>query len=114
MPERHERDDLALVDVERERMLTGDRGRHHLAAVVVGLDLEGGGPRRVGELRSLPTHRCRTSLLFWFSRWPRFEFPNSDPHFAARPRRSGLEFPRPKRRRARATSGRGPTARTGT
>ena len=41
MAERHQGDDLALVDVQRERMLAGDRGRHHLAALVVGLDLEG-------------------------------------------------------------------------
>ena len=45
VPERHEGDNLALVEVEGERMLAGDRRRHHLAALVVGLDFEG---RRLG------------------------------------------------------------------
>ena len=51
--ERHQRDDLALVEVERERVLAGDRRRHHLAALVVGLDLEGRGLGGVGQLGSV-------------------------------------------------------------
>ncbi|OPZ06056.1 MAG: hypothetical protein BWZ09_00658 [Alphaproteobacteria bacterium ADurb.BinA305] len=39
--ERHQGDDLALVDVEREWMLAGDRGRHRVAAFIDRGDLDG-------------------------------------------------------------------------
>jgi hypothetical protein len=47
--ERHQRDDLALVEVERQRMLAGDRRGHHLAALVVRLDFERRRLRRVRQ-----------------------------------------------------------------
>ena len=41
LAEGHQRDDLALVDVERERMFAGDGGGHRFAALVDRLDVEG-------------------------------------------------------------------------
>src|SRR5438552_1598622 len=70
MPQRHQRDDLALVDVQRERMLAGNRSGHHLAALVVGLDLEGGGQR--SEMRRTTSAEGTTSSM----RQP-FELPTS-------------------------------------
>jgi len=112
--QRHDRQQLVLVDVERQGMLAGDRSGHELAALVIGLDLEGGGPRRVGQLRSVLSHRYRTSPLSCFSKRLRCGSPNSGRPAAAILRRSRRGSARPRRRRAPATSGRGPTARTGT
>ena len=53
LAEGHQRDDFALVHVERERMLARDRRRHGFAALVDRLDFEGEGFRSVGELEAV-------------------------------------------------------------
>ena len=62
--ERHQRDQLRLVEVHRQRVLARHCGRHHLAALVVGLDIEGrrlAGVRQRRAVGLLVSHRYRTS-----------------------------------------------------
>ena len=49
--QRHQRQDLALVDVERQRMLAGDRRVARRAVFVDRRDVERRRPRRVGQQR---------------------------------------------------------------
>src|SRR5688572_32485209 len=47
-------------------MLAGDRGRHHLAALVVGLDFERGRPRRVSKRRACHRSSSYVGHLYFF------------------------------------------------
>ena len=91
-------------------MLPGDRGRHHLAALVVRLDFERCRARGVGEQRTVGlSHRCTTSRPCSLLR--RLRGADLRVAVVARtPHRRDLveRSRRRKRRRAAATSGRGP------
>ena len=50
LAQRHQRDDLPLVDIQGERMLASDRRGQHLAALVQRFDFEGERARRVRDL----------------------------------------------------------------
>ena len=65
--EGHQGDDLALVDVERQRMFAGDGGGNGLPVLVDGIDGEGERARSLGEERSIHRERFYTRRKFRLS-----------------------------------------------